>query len=311
MKLIEQFEKKHKLDYKENTLINYKINMKEFLDFAREYLKVGEEVDDVELIQKVDWGCCMEFRNHLHSLGLVETSINRKLSAMRTLFKFAMSSRYIKENPSIEVGNLSTSHIMPSNDYLTEEELSKLLKTILTRYSGAKYFDFISKRDMFLYLLLATSGVRIHEALALKEEHFNFEDNEVMIIGKGGKFRVAPIDDLVKEWYNRYMAERTLLEVQHLIKKGNEEYIFLSPQGTQLTTRASNFNLVKYCKRANIKVISNHALRHTFATIQMERGTHQNVISDMLGHSSVATTSRYMHTRREVMHKNVGVNIKF
>lgn len=308
MNLVQEFERKNKLDYKENTMINYKINMREFLEFAKEHLKL-EETNDIEVIQKADWSCCIEFRNHLHSLGLAETSINRKLSAMRTLFKFSMNMNLIKENPSEKVGNLSTQHIIQQTDFLTEEELSKLFKTIRTHYVGAKNFDFISKRDMFLYLLLATSGLRIEEAMELKEDNFDFDNNEVVVLGKGGKIRFVPIDDLVKEWYNKYMVERNILEVRNMIKKGSEGYIFLSPQGMRLTTRASNFNLAKYCRRANIKVISNHALRHTFATIQMERGTHPMVICEMLGHSDVKTTKRYTHTRREVMHKNIGVQL--
>lgn len=308
MNLIQEFERKKKLDYKENTLINYKINMREFLDFAQEYLKL-EDTNDLEVIKKADWDCCMEFRNHLHELGLVETSINRKLSAMRVLFKFAMDMNIIKENPSNRVGNLSTQHIAQQTDFLSEEELSKLFKTIRTHYVGAKNFDFISTRDMFLYLLLATSGLRIEEALELKEENFDFDNNEVFILGKGGKIRIVPIDNLVKEWYNKYMVERDILMIKKKIQENHKDYLFLSPNGCQLTTRASNFNLVKYCTRAKIKVISNHALRHTFATIQMERGTHPLVISEMLGHSDVRTTKRYTHTRREIMHQNVGVRL--
>lgn len=308
MNIVKEFERKHKLDYKPNTLINYKINMREYLDFSRGFLNIESE-DDAEVLRKTDWSCCIEFRNHLHDLGLAETSINRKLSAMRTLYKFANNLNIINENPSLQVGNISTQHIIQRTEFLTEEELSKLFHTIQTHYVGARNFDFISKRDMFLYLLLATSGLRIEEAMELRKENFDFENHEVVVLGKGGKIRYVPIDDLVIEWYHKYNVERNILVVRNMIKEDSKNYIFLSPQGTRLTTRASNYNLAKYCKRANIKTISNHALRHTFATIQMERGTHPMVICEMLGHSDVKTTKRYTHARREVMHQNIGVRI--
>ncbi len=308
MNLVEEFERKNKLDYKENTMINYKINMREFLEFVKDYLNLND-TDDVDAIKQANWDCCIEFRNHLHEVGLAESSINRKLSAMRTLYKFAMNMDIIHDNPSEKVGNLSTTHIVQETDFLTEEELRKLFKVITTHYRGARNFDFVSKRDMLLYLLLATSGLRIEEAMNLKESDFDFENNEVVILGKGGKIRYVPIDNLVKECYNKYMIERNILEVRKMIRKGDEDYIFLSPRGSRLTTRASNSNLAKYCERAKIKTISNHALRHTFATIQMERGTHPMVICEMLGHSDVKTTKRYTHTRREVMHQNIGVRL--
>lgn len=308
MNIVNEFERKHMLDYKPNTIINYKINMREFLDFAKSYL--GLDVDDDSLVMKqANWDCCMEFRNNLYKQGLTETSINRKLSAMRTLFKFAITKGYIQDNPSTQVSNLSTKHISQHTEYLTEDELAQLLRTIQTKTVGARNFDFISKRDMFLYLLLATSGLRIEEAMNLKASDFDFENYEVRVIGKGGKLRYVPIDDLVKTWYDKYMVERTLLDIRNMIQDDCKSYIFLSHQGKRLTTRVSNSNLAKYCQRANIKVISNHALRHTFATIQMERNTHAMVICEILGHSDVRTTKRYTHARREVMHKNVGVRL--
>ena len=145
MNLVEEFERKNKLDYKENTMINYKINMREFLEFVKDYLNLND-TDDVDTIKQANWDCCIEFRNYLHELGLAESSINRKLSAMRTLYKFAMNMNIIHDNPSEKVGNLSTTHIIQETEFLTEEELSKLFKAITTHYKGARNFDFVSKR---------------------------------------------------------------------------------------------------------------------------------------------------------------------
>ena len=147
MNLVQEFERKNKLDYKENTMINYKINMREFLEFAKEHLKL-EGTNDIEVIQKADWGCCIEFRNHLHSLGLAETSINRKLSAMRTLFKFSMNMNLIKENPREKVGNLSTQHIIQQTDFLTEEELSSYRFTVQYMYDRKLTDEVIEKYDI-------------------------------------------------------------------------------------------------------------------------------------------------------------------
>ena len=311
MNLVLEFERQHKLSYQENTIINYKINMREFLEFAKNYYSLDYVKDDCEVMKKITWDCCMDFRNHLHDNGMKKTTINRKLSAMRVLFDFAMDKGIVEHNPTTKIKNLSTSDIMPHSEYLTENELSQLLHEIGKKHSGTKNFDFVSARDRLLYLLIATSGLRIEEALNLREKDFNFDENEILVLGKGGKFRYVYIDNLVKEWYNKYMVEKTLLMIKNRmsINNDNEDYIFLSANGKKLSARASNLNLEKYCKRANIKVISNHALRHTFATIQMERGTHHLVISEMLGHSSITTTKRYVHTRKEIAKQNIGVRL--
>ncbi len=304
MNLIEEYREQHELDYSHDTLVNYLSDMKQFLEYASNSLNL---VDHVEIVKSLDWSICNKYRNYLKKSNKKETSINRKLSSINSLLDMCIKLRLIQENPLEDVKRLSTKHIVQKNDFLTEDEFELLCQAIETPEKGDRNVDFIKARDLLMYTMIVTGGMRISETISITLDDMDFEKHIIYVLGKGDKFRKVPFDDYVIELFNNYMVEREKMINKGIVDVDNLNLLFLSHRGKKLTTKASNKRLKKYCERANIKDISNHVLRHTFATMQVNRGSHINTIADILGHTSVKTTSRYMHTSHETMHKNIGI----
>lgn len=306
MNLIEEFKIQYGLDYSKDTMVNYTSDIKQFLEYASSILGT---LNDIDTMKKVDWSLCNGYRKVLHDKGLSSFSINRKLSAISTLFKLCIDLKIVNENLMSDgkVKRLRTNKLEQHNDFISEDEFKKLYYAIESPQKGDKCIEFTVTRDLLLYTLMITCGSRIAETLSIKLDDIDFDSKVIHVIGKGNKRRKLPFDDKIVQLYNDYIIERD--KVINACGKNDEGYLFISYRGQQLTPRASNKNLKKYCERANIKDVSNHVLRHTFATIQVSRGTHINTISTILGHSSVNTTSRYTHTNDEMLHANIGANI--
>lgn len=302
MNLIETFIEARGHRYSNDTMKSYLTDLKQFLDFMRTTLDGGNK-SDVELVKEIQYIHCIQYLTHMKSKGHSPFTINRKLSSITNFLNFCIDLGIIDQNNIKKVDRYVTTDIEQDNDYLTQEEYRALLQAIKTRVPNQKKSDFTIARDLFLFSLLLTTGLRITEARLLKISQIDLEHRKITPLRKGRKFQEIDITEELVELYENYMLERKKI----YLEEEAEEIVFVSVTGKIIATKDCNKTLAKYCNRANIKVVTCHDLRHTCATTLMKRGANLEDVSSLLGHKSLTTTSRYIHGQASNVSKFMGL----
>lgn len=227
--------------------------------------------------------------NHLHlriylgelaKRGLKKSSIARRLSALRTFFRWLKREGLIGSNPARAVATPKYSKALPR--FLTEEEAVRLVE-------GPKEEDLLGLRNRALFELLYSTGIRVGELVRLKIRDVDFAQGLLKVMGKGGKERLVPLGDTAKRALEAYLRQRE--------KAGQRaEALFLNRWGRPLSARWVEMLLKTYALKEGIRrPVTPHVLRHTFATHLLERGADLRAIQEMLGHVRLSTTQRYTH----------------
>lgn len=216
--------------------------------------------------------------------GLSPTSINRKISTLRSYYKFQLSRNLIKPNPASQVMAVKQSERLPK--YINQEELNELL-------NSSSPNNFIESRDNIVVELLYSSGMRLNELISLKHTSINKNLNTVKVLGKRNKERLIPLSEktqLAIEEYNNFKFKELPTADDWLIvtNKGKKAY-------PKMIYRIVDNTLNKITKGKR----SPHTLRHSFATHMLSNGADLNAIKELLGHSSLAATQVYTHNTIE------------
>lgn len=283
MKYFEQY-CSHYINKSSNTTESYYAAVKQYYDFASTEYGWNEE----EIVKNTTWSQITLFRNSLVRKGHSPFTVNNRISALRSFFRFLMLTHIIPSNPVEEVETVSTTGVEQNKDYLTVEEYTKVLRTIITP-TGKKQdkFSFTSKRDAFMVGLMIVGGFRISEVLNMKLNQINKEEKIVTILGKGNKLRTVPLTDSIIKLMEEYLKERNSVNPQ-------DDTLFLNIKGGKLTRQGTNKNIKKYCERAGVnKDITNHSLRHTAITTMIQNGVDVAKVQTIAGHSDSKTTGRY------------------
>ena len=297
----------------ENTLRNYSIDIAQFQKFLRDtnlcpaeippnppFTKGGQGGID---IKKIDNIVIRAFLGGLHRGGNCNSSMARKLSTLRTFFKYLCREGYLNKNPARLVATPKQKKRIPS--FLPIDEAFRLMDTPDTRtLSGL--------RDKAILETLYGAGIRISELVSLNVTDVDLERGYIRVFGKGRKERIVPLGgkacEAIREYLDKMQEHRGNNPPHPPFTKGGRggisEALFLNPRGGRLTTR-SGWNIVdKYARRGAIKRhISPHSLRHTFATHLLEGGADLRVIQELLGHSSLSTTQKYTHVNLDQLMK--------
>ena len=212
--------------------------------------------------------------------GMSKTSVSRRLSCIRSFFKFLYKEGHIKSNPAKFVSNPNVPKLLPR--FLSVDEVFSLVEK-------PEGFGFIPVRDKAILELLYSSGLRVSELSGLNIEDLNIKESLVKIRGKGKKERIVPVGSKAIDALKSYMIERMLL-------KSKDKALFLNRIRTRLTDRGVRRIVVKYARElAMYGQISPHTMRHTFASHLLQGGADLRVIQELLGHSSLSTTQKYTH----------------
>jgi integrase/recombinase XerC len=212
--------------------------------------------------------------------GLSKITISRRLSSIRSFFKFLHREGYIQSNPAKLVSNPKLPKLLPK--FLSVDETFALVE----KPGG---IGFMSVRDRAILELLYSSGLRVSELAGLNMEDLNAKEGLVKVRGKGKKERIVPIGTKAIDAIKSYLIERMLL-------KTREEAVFLNRLGTRLTDRGVRRIVVKYARASAINgQIGPHTLRHSFASHMLQGGADLRVIQELLGHASLSTTQKYTH----------------
>jgi integrase/recombinase XerC len=215
--------------------------------------------------------------------GISNRSINRKMSALNTYYKFLLKIKEIEVSPLIKHKALKTSKKIQIP--FSEAEVS----TVLDELNFENDFEGI--RNKLIIELFYSTGIRRIELIELKLSSFNLENKTLKVLGKRNKERIIPLLSSVVKLIHLYMKERNYLE--NILDK---DYLFLTKKGVKVYETLVYRIINDYFSSASSKVKkSPHILRHSFATHLLNQGADLNAVKELLGHSSLAATQVYTH----------------
>ncbi len=236
-------------------------------------------------IEKVSAIIIRSYLGFLHKQQITKTSISRKISAIRSFFKYLEKHGVITENPSINVIAPKVEQSIPT--YLTVDEVFHLLDSIETKTLGGK-------RNRAIFELLYSTGMRVSELVGLDVEDVDFDRRVVRVRGKGSVERIVPFGE--KSLFRIREYRENLQGNMHKAPDIWKGPLFLNKNRGRLTDRSVARILNDVARKANLTMpISPHDLRHTFATHMLDAGLDLRMVQEMLGHKSLSTTQRYTH----------------
>jgi integrase/recombinase XerC len=263
----------------------YRRDLEEFEDFLKSSGMYLTPSGDVEL-GKVDRIAIRKYLSFLHRRNR-KSSIARKISTLRSFFKYLVREQMILSNPAKSVSTPKVEKTLPTT--LTVDEAFRLMESPKS-LSGKSSKGSKEKglRDRAILELLYSSGLRVSELVGLNWNQLDQDLGIVKVMGKGRKERIVPVGVKAIEALKAYMEERRIVE--------GEGPLFINSLGGRLTARSVGRLIKKYTRHSGIfRKVSPHSLRHTFATHLLDAGADIREIQEMLGHSSLSTTQKYTH----------------
>ena len=242
-----------------------------------------------------------DFRRFLSSLsgaGYAKTTVNRRLSAVRSFYSWLVREGVIESNPAAVVSSPKLPKPLPH--VLSQEDVEKLLKCAdASTPAGAL--------DAALVELLYASGARIGEVASLDVDRIDFSDKSVRLFGKGSKERIVPLYPAALHALDAYLAHaRPVLLANHKGGLTAEEAadaqraLFINARGARMSERSLRARFEKLIAQAGLAGIATpHTMRHTFATEVLDGGADLRSVQEMLGHASLSTTQIYTHLTPE------------
>lgn len=267
--------------YSAHTLQAYQNDLCGFLDFME--LQYGDiSIPDIHFNHVRSW---LAF---LKEDKLTARSLNRKISALRTFFRYLIKTGQLKTNPLSKI--ISPKINKPLPVFIKEEELLQLTETLNRTAENWKSYN-----TRLLIALFYHTGLRLSELIHLKPDQIDFYKRVIKVLGKGNKERIIPVSAALLEQIQEYMdkknseLENAEAEVLFVTAKGKRMY----PKYAYLRVKEGLGGISALSKR------SPHVLRHTFATHLMNHGADLSAVKELLGHSSLAATQVYTHNTIE------------
>ena len=226
--------------------------------------------------------------------GVKVSSVKRRISTLRSFFKFVQSRGKLATNPMLKVVSPKSEKLLPN--YVKESEMHHLLEKV-------EFEDgFIGLRDKLILEILYQTGMRVSELTEMSEGSVDFQRRELKVLGKRNKERIIPVSNDLAEKLDVYLKEKKASFLD------NTYSLIVKDDGVK-SDRKFIYNKVKYylSQVSSLKKRSPHVLRHTFATHMLKNGADLNAIKEILGHTSLAATQVYAHNSLEQLklsHKN-------
>jgi len=245
----------------------------------------------VSSLDEVDKQVMRDYMSWLMSQGVVKSSIARKLSAIRSFYRYLVREQMVPANPLEKASSPKLDRRLPS--FLTIAEMVRLLEAPdRTTPQGL--------RDRALLELLYAAGLRVSELESLNLEQLNIETNEIRVWGKGSKERMVLIGEPAAHALSNYLTHSR----PTLLSKKKANAVFLNQYGGRLPARRIQKILDKCARKAGLeKKVHPHVLRHTFATHLLDGGADLRVVQELLGHAQLATTQIYTHVSQSQARK--------
>ena len=295
-----------------NTIRGYRRDLLQFMEYLEEY----EEIHNFEEIEMMTFRSFIAYLNSPKRLGkdkkveskkniksvedmvnsdnkskvkpVSKRSINRKISALRTFFKYLQEIKVIETNKASYINVPKFEKELPN--VINRDDLNRLRHVISTeKITGI--------RDRLIIELLYSSGLRSIELINLSEFIIDIEEREIRVIGKGNKERITFFSENAKKWLIKYIEEKKKQYANY-----TREVLIVNSKGKKLTTRSLRRLISAYAHEAGIeKEITPHVFRHSFATELLNNGVDIRYLQELLGHSSIAATQVYTHVSKSLL----------
>ncbi len=271
-----KFEKR----YSAHTLTSYKNDLRDFMDFL-DITYPGTPIHSASHIFIRSWLA------QLKNKGMEATSINRKISSLRSLFKYLLRTGEVESSPMAKVNGLKTGRKLPV--FVKEKEAADLLENLSIHVEDWRSLN----ASIMIHIFYAT-GMRLSELVNLKTKQLDLEKKQIKVLGKGNKERIIPVSKELVDIIKGYEKEK-LIQFSELAA-GQEAPFLLTEKGKKLYPKyAWNIVNTHLSKATTLNKTSPHILRHSFATHLMNNGADLNAVKELLGHSSLAATQVYTH----------------
>ena len=261
------------------------------LIFFQEFLKSNF---DTEKLEEVNYSMIRSWIVSMVDAGVSNSSVNRKISSIKSFYKFLLKIKVIESSPLLKHKSLKTPKKLQIP--FSENELDLVLNNLKFQ-EGFEGF-----RDKLIIDLFYTTGIRRIELIGLKMQNIDLQNRTLKVLGKRNKERILPIVPVIASQIEKYLAERT-----KLVSIKDSDYFFLLLKGVKLNDSFVYRLINYYFSDVSEKVKkSPHILRHTFATHLLNNGADLNSVKELLGHASLASTQVYTHSSLSELKKIYG-----
>ena len=261
-----------------NTVVSYKSDILNVFDWAMDNQKISLKSIKNHEIEK--------YINYLFNKGFASSTINRKISSLKSFFLFLQKKGKILENPIRELPSPKQEKKLPIS--MSEDDVETLLNAPIQD-------SFIGYRDKAMLELLYATGVRVSELINIKFSDIDLTRSIVKVLGKGSKERLIPFGESANEYMKIYLEHRSQRAINRSI-----QFIFVSTKNSKISREAFWHRIKFYSRKINISInISPHTLRHAFATHLLNRGADLRSVQLLLGHSDLSTTQIYTHIAKQ------------
>jgi len=266
------------------TVRNYTGDIQGFLDF------LGN--NGVDSLDKVSRSTMRLYLGWLHEQGIARASISRKLSALRSLYRYLARENLVDAEPLSTLSSPKLEKRLPT--FLTHEEMAWLIEAPDT---STPY----GLRDRAILELLYAAGVRVSEIVALDLKDIDLGSRQIRVWGKGSKERMVLMGRPAAEALKLYLdLGRIKLE-----GKAYTQAVFLNRFGERIVVRRIQHIIKKYARQAGLEMrVFPHIMRHTFATHLLDGGADLRVVQDLLGHARLSSTQIYTHVTQSQIRRN-------
>lgn len=270
-------------NYSEKTIVSYGIDLAKFEEF---FNGVDENVD----FTTVDGDLVRAWVMNLMEQGYTSTSVNRKLSSLRSFYRFLLKKGVVQADPMLRVVGPKNKKPLPA--FLKESEINRLLDEVPFKE------DFTGCRDKMILEMFYATGMRLSELIGLDDVDVDFSASLIKVTGKRNKQRLIPFGEELRQAMLAYIKVRDEAIPEKV------EAFFVLPNGRRMYA-SKVYQLVKrnLSKVVSLKKRSPHVLRHTFATSMLNNDAELGAVKELLGHSSLTTTEIYTHTTFEELKK--------
>ena len=279
-KLIIEFIKYLKMqkNYSDKTTLNYELDLEEYSNF----LDINKyKYDDM------DYKKCMNYLIFLDEKKLKKTSISRRLSSLRSFYKYLVLNDYCKSNPFMLISSPKKEKKIPK--FINYEGIDEIFNIPNIKTP-------VGQRERVILEILYGAGVRVSELVNIKIKDIDFNNKTILIYGKGSKERIVSYGNMAKEALDIYLKDGRNL----LLNNINSDYLIVGKEKDRLTTRRIEQIIDDLIKNTSIKMnITPHMFRHTFATHLLDNGCNLIAVQELLGHESLSSTEIYTHVSNE------------
>ncbi len=267
---------KYQKRYSQHTLISYETDLRDYSDF------LAVQFSETDLLKATP----MIVRSWLAGLkekGMSSRSINRKISALKSFYKFQLKEGKLMTSPMTQVISPKVSKRLPQ--YVEKDDMATLFKHV--------EFDpgFAGRTQRLMLMLLYFTGIRQAELIGLKEVNVDFYNKNIKVLGKGSKERIIPVGEPLLLEIKTYLNEKVMFE-----HEADRTVLLVNEKGRKLYPKYVYLHVKRYLALiTTINKKSPHVLRHSFATHLTGNGADINAVKELLGHSSLAATQVYTH----------------